>query len=211
MLLPFSPQVISAMKAAIALAVALTFQRILSGTGKHDTGPKCRCLSYQPCWPNADAFARLASQVSQPLLQPVPPPLPCYQNASSSACLTVQEMWTNGTWHSDQPGSMQSPNWDEYIFKNGTIDACYLNFTLGVPCEQGSVPVVGVDARTPADVQAAVKFAATHNLRVAVKNTGYANIHYGYLSSDAHKSYILDTTISVGARLEGRSSSGLIT
>jgi hypothetical protein len=47
-----------------------------------------------------------------------------------------------------------------------------MNTTLGVPCEQGSVPIVGVDARSVGDIQAAVKFAVEHNLRLVVKNTG---------------------------------------
>ena len=35
------------------------------------------------------------------------------------------------------------------------------------------VPVIGVDARMPGDVQEAVKFAGSHNLRLVIKNTGY--------------------------------------
>ncbi len=67
---------------------------------------------------------------------------------------------------------MQNVNYEEYIFPNGTIDACYLNTTLGAPCRQGSVSVIGIDARMVPDVQAAVKFAGKHNLRLVVKNTG---------------------------------------
>lgn len=67
---------------------------------------------------------------------------------------------------------MQNTNFETFEFPNGTIDACYINTGLGVPCNQGSVSVIGVDARTVEDIQAAVKFAATHNLRLAVKNTG---------------------------------------
>ena len=78
----------------------------------------------------------------------------------------------DGNWHADQPGSMEAPNWDDYIFSNGTVEACYLNASLGIPCEQGSVPILGVDARTPEDIQAAVKFASKYDLRVVVKNTG---------------------------------------
>jgi hypothetical protein len=63
-------------------------------------------------------------------------------------------------------------NWETYTFPNGTIEACYLNTTLGIPCQQGSVPVIGVDARMPGDIQAAVKFVAKHNLRLVVRNTG---------------------------------------
>ncbi|KAF5339816.1 hypothetical protein D9611_009144 [Ephemerocybe angulata] len=39
--------------------------------------------------------------------------------------------------------------------------------------EKGSVPPVGVDARTPQDVQEAVRFAKRYNLRVVVHNTGH--------------------------------------
>ena len=73
---------------------------------------------------------------------------------------------------------MQAPNFETFILKNGSIDACYLNTTLGSPCGQGSVPVVGVDARSVKDVQAAVAFASKHNLRLVVKNTGYENISF---------------------------------
>ena len=63
------------------------------------------------------------------------------------------------------------------MFANGTIDACYLNATMGFPCTQGSVPVVGVDARSVRDVQATVEFASMHNLRLVIKNTGYVILH----------------------------------
>ncbi|OJA14644.1 hypothetical protein AZE42_02660, partial [Rhizopogon vesiculosus] len=68
---------------------------------------------------------------------------------------------------------MQAPNFETYVFNNGTIDACYLNTSLGVPCSQGSVPIIGVNATTSEDVQAAVKFAVRHNLKLVVKNTGH--------------------------------------
>jgi len=68
---------------------------------------------------------------------------------------------------------MQHPNFESFIFDNGSISACYLNTTLGVPCQQGSVPIAGVDARSVGDIQAAVKFAVQHNLRLVVKSTGH--------------------------------------
>jgi hypothetical protein len=67
---------------------------------------------------------------------------------------------------------MQSPNWETFEHGN-TIDACYLNTTVGDgQCKQGSVPTIGVDARTPEDVIAAVNFARKWELKVAVKSTG---------------------------------------
>ena len=67
---------------------------------------------------------------------------------------------------------MDMVNFESFVFKNGTISACYLNTSLSVPCEQGNVPVIGVDARTPEDIQAAISFAVQYNLKVVVKNTG---------------------------------------
>lgn len=68
---------------------------------------------------------------------------------------------------------MEKINWESFTFDNGTIDACYYNFTLGLPCDQGNIPIIGVDARTVADVQAAVGFVSKHDLRLVVKNTGH--------------------------------------
>ena len=66
---------------------------------------------------------------------------------------------------------MKASNFETYMFN---IDACFLNTTLGMPCSQGSVPIIGVNAATPEDVQAADQFAVQHDLKLVVKNTGYA-------------------------------------
>lgn len=139
------------------------------------SSPACRCLFGNPdCWPKDSDFSALASQVSQPLLYPRPPESACYSISDPSGdCSVVQTNVLNATWRSDQPGASQFPNYQTYIFDNGTISACYLNTNLGYPCTQGSVPNIGVDARLKEDVIAAVKFAARHNLRVAIKSTGH--------------------------------------
>ena len=130
------------------------------------TTSQCKCVYGEPCWPSFVDFAKLSAEVPEPLLRPLPPASPCYASANSTECAEVVNRWHDGNWRADQPGSMQAPNFETYTFPDGTIEACYLNTTLGVPCGQGSVPVVGVDARSSWDVQAAVKFAARHNLRL---------------------------------------------
>ena len=70
------------------------------------------------------------------------------------------------------PGSMEATNFETFMFQNGTIDACYLNTTITGVCEQGSVPVIGVDVRSVEDIQAAITFAVQQNLKLVVKNTG---------------------------------------
>jgi len=137
----------------------------------------CLCTYGNPCWPDAATFAQLESQVSQPLIYPIPTASACYPAADPSGnCSEVIQNWTDGNWRSSIPGSMQAPNFETFVFKNGTISACYLNTSLGVACEQGNVPVIGVDARTPNDIQAAVNFAIQYNLKLVVKNTGLVKI-----------------------------------
>lgn len=134
----------------------------------------CRCLYGEQCWPNENEFAKLTSQLSQPVLHPLPPASPCYPpSAPSGNCSAITANYTNGRWRSDQPGAMQHTNFETFISHDDTLSACYLDTTLGVPCGQGSIPPVGVDARSGSDVQAGVNFANKHNLKLVVKSTGH--------------------------------------
>lgn len=133
---------------------------------------RCRCLYGQRCWPSASDFSSLEGQLSQPLINPLPSASACYPVSSPSGnCTDVQINQSSGTWRADRPGSLDLANFENYIFKNGSISACYVNTSLG-PCEQGNVPIIGVDARSIGDVRAAVTFAASHDLRLVIKNTG---------------------------------------
>ncbi|KAF5368069.1 hypothetical protein D9758_004453 [Tetrapyrgos nigripes] len=145
-----------------------------SGVLGKPSKPRCRCLHGDPCWPTEYDFSQLQSTISQPLIHPVPPESACYPVSNPSGnCTDVQTNTFAGNWRSDQPGSMQIPQFESFIFPNGTIEACYLNTALGVPCRQGSVPPIGVDARSVKDIQAGVKFAVDHNLRLVIHNTGH--------------------------------------
>ncbi|KAI1797904.1 FAD-binding domain-containing protein [Ganoderma leucocontextum] len=157
----------------IYLDVLALFSSFVTGL-EAPSSSGCRSLFGDTCWPNATEFSRLQEQLSQPLLHPLPPASPCYPLSDPSGdCDDVHRLWANASFRATQPGAMQGSTFETFVFKNGTISACYNNTSLGVPCEQGSVPVVGVDARSDADIQAAVKFAAAHNLRVVVKSTGH--------------------------------------
>ncbi|OSD07957.1 FAD-binding domain-containing protein [Trametes coccinea BRFM310] len=142
---------------------------------------RCRCLYGYPCWPTEDDFAQLSSRLSRPLIQPTPLAQPCYLPGIRSAtngplkkCSVIAQKWDHGPWRFDHAGAMQDPNFETHTNADGTLHACVLNASLGTGrCEQGSVPVIGVDARTVHDIQAAVKFAAKHYLRLVIKNTGH--------------------------------------
>lgn len=158
----------------------------------------CKCTYGEPCWPTNAQFEQLQSQLSQPLLHPTPPEAACYPPSDPSGnCTAVQALAQNGDWRSDQPGSTQFQNFETYTFPNGTISACYLNASLGFPCEQGSVSPIGVDARTVEDVQATLKFAVDYNIKLVIKNTGY-------VTSDSPMSSInsVTGTITLGGVLQ---------
>ncbi|KAI6008074.1 hypothetical protein EDC04DRAFT_901990 [Pisolithus marmoratus] len=153
-------------------ALSLLVVGSLAAPSPNNTG--CLCTYGQSCWPTAGQFAELESQVSRPLIHPVPSAFACYPVGDPSGnCTLVAKNWTDGLWRSSMPGSMEVSNFESFTFKNGTISACYLNTSLGVPCQQGSVPVIGVDARSPQDIQAAINFTLHYNLKLVVKNTGH--------------------------------------
>lgn len=146
----------------------------LTASGLATASPSCTCIYGDSCWPSAVEFSSLETQLSSPLIYPRPTAAACYPvDAPSVNCSTFAQVWGDGNWRSDQPGAMEAPNFETFMFKNGTIGACYLNTSLGVPCTQGSVPIIGINATTPKDVQTAVQFAVQHNVKLVVKNTGY--------------------------------------
>ncbi|KAF9970941.1 hypothetical protein BGZ73_006192 [Actinomortierella ambigua] len=48
-----------------------------------------------------------------------------------------------------------------------------LGFSKDQPCNQGAVSLYAVNASSVADVQATIRFASQHNIRLIVKNTGH--------------------------------------
>ncbi|KAJ7705492.1 hypothetical protein B0H17DRAFT_1038136 [Mycena rosella] len=64
---------------------------------------------------------------------------------------------------------MDQVNWEQgYDLTPPSL--CLRNATT---CGQGDVPIYSVEAETVADIQAAVQFASTHNLRLVVKSSGH--------------------------------------
>ena len=144
-----------------------------SGASAAVSNSGCLCTSNQPCWPSAASFSQLESQLSQPLVYPLPTASACYPLSNPSGnCTDVVANWYDGNWRASHPGSMENVNYETFELQNGTIDACFLNTSITGTCGQGRVPVIGVDARSVGDIQAAVGFAVEHGLKLVVKNTG---------------------------------------
>jgi hypothetical protein len=129
-----------------------------------------------PCWPNQADFYALSARLSQPLINVHPIGEVCFEPFfDADACTVSQQRFNDGLWRTDQPGAGINSNWEA---ADGATSSCFGgNATWAAPrngtCDQGRVPVIGVNATTPQDVIEGVKFAAQHNLRVVIKNTGH--------------------------------------
>ncbi|CAF4172789.1 unnamed protein product, partial [Rotaria sp. Silwood2] len=130
------------------------------------TERRCRCLANNPsCWPNASRWQVFNESVDGRLLFPEPSAAVCNgQTYEANACAVARAQWSNSTWRSNQVGTMQNHNWEN--------SSCSIS-TNSTKCNQGSVPVIAVNATLPEHVQATVRFAATNNLRLTVKSTGH--------------------------------------
>ena len=127
---------------------------------------RCRCLSNDPtCWPNTSIWQNFNQSIDQRLVLAHPSAAVCNSNPTNiSACETARVQWSNTTWRGNQPGAMQSHNWE-----NSSCSVFYNSTT----CNQGSVPIFAVNATLPEHVQATIRFVKKHNLRLAIKTTGH--------------------------------------
>jgi hypothetical protein len=62
------------------------------------------------------------------------------------------------------PGEIFNPYWQN--------DSCSPFTSPSAPCKLGNRPVYSINVTGPADVQAGLKFAIKHNIRLVVRNTG---------------------------------------
>ena len=124
------------------------------------------CEPGQACWPSPAQWDALNSTLKGNLFTVPLYGQPCYLAPSGPACAAVVANFTNPYWRRDQPGAMQSPNWEE----DAAGGSC---FNPPQPCSQGSVSPYGVRVVTAGDVSAALAFAVEHNIAVAVKASGH--------------------------------------
>lgn len=68
------------------------------------------------------------------------------------------------------PGALDQINFENSAVTNET---CYIDSPRPSPCGQGSLPVYAIAATSAQDIQKAVDFGRTHNLRLSIKNTGH--------------------------------------
>ncbi|KAF7377579.1 hypothetical protein MSAN_00180600 [Mycena sanguinolenta] len=131
-----------------------------------NTTSRCRNVPGNPGYPSAAEWDALNATVSGRLVTVVPSAKFC-ASLAGGAC--TEDQWTSAQFRATIPGAMEQPNWEQgYDLTPPSL--CLQN---GTTCGQGDVPLYSVEAETVADIQAAVNFSRTHNLRLAVKSSGH--------------------------------------
>ncbi|KAJ6485219.1 FAD-binding domain-containing protein [Mycena vulgaris] len=113
--------------------------------------PACRNIPGSPGYPSVDTWNALNSTISGG-----------WSDLPGGAC--TDEQWTSALFRSTIPGAMDQG------YNLTPPSLCLRNATT---CGQGDVPIYSVEAETVADIQAAMKFVSTYNLRLAVKTSGH--------------------------------------
>ncbi|KAF5542363.1 isoamyl alcohol oxidase [Fusarium phyllophilum] len=140
---------------------------------------QCRCTIGESCWPSTRTWASLNSTVDGHLIRYTPPGAVCYKSHpsySSIACDKVIKQWSESKFHSSDPASLHT-EWANAgctpVHENGT--SIYGDVETGKRgCSNGDLPAYVINATTVDHVVAALEFAAEHNIRLVIKNTGHA-------------------------------------
>ncbi|KAJ6032595.1 hypothetical protein N7540_003327 [Penicillium herquei] len=135
----------------------------------------CRCRPSEPCWPSDAEWDSLKRTTHGQVLPLRPVGAVCHYPTYDSEECKATKGW-NGTqcsiWTSNHSAALLYTNWEMWPEQN---QSCYSNITdRSIPCGQGRVPLYTLQAQTPEDIQAGVKFARAHNIRLAIQNTGHS-------------------------------------
>ncbi|KAI0291237.1 FAD-binding domain-containing protein [Multifurca ochricompacta] len=134
----------------------------LSSSGLSLGRAHCRNQPGDPGYPTSADWSAFNNTIDGRLLNVVP---------SAEACLKLgctEAQWSSGIFRQAIPGSMNAYNWEQDY--GPPAELCLQN---GTTCEQGFVPLYAVNATAAQHIQAGIRFAQAHNLRVAIKSSGH--------------------------------------
>lgn len=141
------------------------------GAALQTTNAQCRCRPNDPCWPSQSQWASLNASVNGNLVALRPVAHVCHNPGyDAAACNASNALSESSVWRDQNPGAVQWTNWEAWPERNET---CSFKLPRDIPCHQGRVPLFSVVAETAQHIQEAVRFAAIHNIRLAIKNTGH--------------------------------------
>ncbi|KAJ5447299.1 FAD-binding type 2 [Penicillium cf. griseofulvum] len=133
------------------------------------TSPACRCMPQDPCWPGHHTWTRFNNTVDGKLIATVPIASVCHIDSftlyDQSQCAQLQSNWGFAVTHYKNPSSIMAP-----IFTNLS---CNPFSSKDSPCTIGNYVQYAVNATDATHVQKTIHFAARHNIRLVIRNTGH--------------------------------------
>ncbi|KAG0352842.1 hypothetical protein BC939DRAFT_462832 [Gamsiella multidivaricata] len=193
------------------LAAALSSTATAAPQATTPVSCHCRCLPFQPCWPNESTWSTLDQAVGGRLIATKPAAYACHDpHFDSATCQEIQKGYYFDYWRQRQPGAVQQTNWEVLDGK-----AC-LGFNQTAPCDQGAVPLYTVNATSIEDIQNTVRFAVKHNIRLVIKNTGHDYLGRSIGASSLNlwvyymKSIAFDDNFVPDGAANGTSSNGAV-
>ncbi|KAI1175120.1 putative alcohol oxidase [Nemania sp. FL0916] len=145
------------------LIFALPPSRSVASPG---TQPFCRCFPGDPCWPSEPAWNALNRTIGGNLIQTVPLANVCHgKHYNQQACDNLKATWFEPVTHYQSSSSVMAP-----FFTN---NSCNPFLSRQSPCIVGAYTQYAVNATSVSHYQATLKFAAQHNIRLVIRNTGH--------------------------------------
>ncbi|CAG5169138.1 uncharacterized protein ALTATR162_LOCUS7005 [Alternaria atra] len=138
------------------------------------TPPFCRSTPSDASWPTPSEWSTLNDTISGTLIRTVPVASSCWPGTNGTfdsplSCQEVNDNWSNGTWHSQQPESI-----DYQLYANNSCLPDEVgSYSKAQGCKIGALPQYIVNTTQEADVAVAMKWAADRNIRIVVKGTGH--------------------------------------
>ncbi|KAH6844153.1 Zinc finger E-box-binding homeobox 1 [Alternaria postmessia] len=142
----------------------LTLLSVVSAT--NPTSNRCKSFPGDKSWPSQSDWNSLNKTVGGRLVATVPLGAPCHGSTfDNAACESLKSQWQYEKIHYESSSSVMAP-----FFANQSCDPFQ---PRDRPCELGNYVRYAVDASGPADVQKAIAFAASKNIRLVIRNTGH--------------------------------------
>ncbi|KAG6374632.1 hypothetical protein JVT61DRAFT_3996 [Boletus reticuloceps] len=130
-----------------------------------------------PSWPSASSWETLNSTLGGRLQALRPWAAVCYTEDplyDPDKCKTVLSNYTNEHTRESIASALLWTNWESCGYDNG----CELNYSdpqpvSGKHCHQGTTPPYGIAITSAEDASNVVEWAAAHNVKLTIKNTGH--------------------------------------
>ncbi|CAG8890503.1 unnamed protein product [Penicillium egyptiacum] len=154
----------------LCLAVLLVATLLCGLSAANDTSsPACRCMPQDPCWPEEHRWAQFNKTVHGNLIATIPIASVCHIDAftpyNQSQCAQLQSNWGFPETHYESSSSIMAP-----MFTNLS---CNPFSSKTSHCTFGNYVQYAVNATDAAHVQKTIRFAARHNIRLVIRNTGH--------------------------------------